>query len=460
MQEEMPFESELVTRIGWLIRLRWIAVIGTSAVVVGASILLPGQLQTWPLLAVTAVIAVYNVLFELDLRSVRLGPAGRERLRQATVLASLQIVLDLLALAILLHFSGGLENPMGIFFVFHVIIACILLRRGIAFAMTGLAVVLVSGLAIVGYVGVLPHYHLSLVSGDLYRAPVALAAYTVTIDLVLVIVAFLTSSISARLRQRDALLLQSNASCRLRSEELAQLNSELQRVDAERTRFVVLVTHELRAPIATIHSALELVRGGYTTPAETEEMLDRAQRRTTELLALIRDLLDLSRIREAGRAAGSEHAVAPLQLDSLLRETAEFMGPEIARHDLSLEIEVPEHLAQVRIPADQAKLVWTNLLSNAVKYNRPGGVIRVSLGQDASHVIGRVSDTGIGIAADDLTHVFDEFFRASNAKLASPHGSGVGMATVRRVLESWGGQISVESELGKGTVFRFVLPLA
>lgn len=130
MQEEMPFESELVTRIGWLIRLRWIAVIGTSAVVVGASILLPGQLQTWPLLAVTAVIAVYNVLLELDLRSVRLGPAGRERLRQATVLASLQIVLDLLALAILLHFSGGLENPMGIFFVFHVIIACILLRRG------------------------------------------------------------------------------------------------------------------------------------------------------------------------------------------------------------------------------------------------------------------------------------------------------------------------------------------
>ena len=460
MQEEMPFESELVTRIGWLIRLRWIAVMGTSAVVVGASILLPGQLQTWPLLATTAAIAVYNVLLDLDLRSVRLGPAGEERLRQATVLASLQIALDLLALATLLHFSGGLENPMGMFFVFHVIIACILLRRGIAFAMTGLAVALVSGLAIVGYAGVLPHYHLSLVSGDLYRAPVALAAYAVTIELVLVIVAFLTSSISARLRQRDALLLQSNASCRLRSDELAQLNAELQRVDAERTRFVVLVTHELRAPIATIHSALELVRGGYTTPAETEEMLDRAQRRTTELLALIRDLLDLSRIREAGRAGGSEHAVAPLQLDSLLRETAEFMGPEIARHDLSLEIEVPEHLALVRIPGDQAKLVWTNLLSNAVKYNRPGGVIRVSLGQDAIHLTGEVSDTGIGIAADDLPHVFDEFFRASNAKLASAHGSGVGMATVRRVLENWGGQISVESELGKGTVFRFVLPMA
>ncbi|HNS51409.1 MAG TPA: HAMP domain-containing sensor histidine kinase [Anaerolineae bacterium] len=458
MEEEMPFESELVTRIAWLIRLRWIAVIGTGSAIGLAAHLLPGELETGSLLVLSAAIAVYNLLFAVNLRSVRLGPAGKERLRQATTLASLQIVLDLLALAVLVHFSGGLENPMVMFFTFHVIIACILLRRAVAFVMTGLAVALVSGLAILEHAGLVRHYHLSVVPGDMYRTPLALIGCTLTIDMVLVIAAFLTSSITARLRQRDALLLQSRASCLLRSEELSLLNAELQRVDAERTRFIVLVTHELRAPVATIHSALELVRGGYTTSEETEEMLGRAQRRASELLALIRDLLDLSRVREAVSAGGLESSVAPLQLASLLRETADFMGPEIARHGLTLDLSVPEYLGEVRIPADQARLIWTNLLSNAVKYSRPGGVIQIALSQDASSVVGRVSDTGIGIASDDLPHVFDEFFRASNAKLASPHGSGVGMATVRRIVENWGGRIDVESELGKGTMFRFSLP--
>jgi signal transduction histidine kinase len=459
-EDQMPFESELVTRIGWLIRLRWIAVGGTAVVIGAAAVWLPGQLQLRSLLAVTVAIAIYNVLLVLNLRSVRLSQAGTERFRQATVLASIQIVLDLLALAILVHFSGGVENPMVLFFIFHVIIACILLRRSLSFAMTGLAILLVSGLAALEYAGLVPHYHLAVVAGEMNGDPIYLLAYAMTIALTLVIVAFLVTTIAARLRERDEMLLESNASCRLRSDELAGLNAALQRVDAERTRFVVLVTHELRAPIATIHSALELVRGGYTTPAETEDMLDRAQRRASELLDLIRDLLDLSRIRESAQGGKPERAIAPLQLANVLHEVVEFVEPEVARHNLTLETEVAADLAEVRIPADQAKLVWTNLLSNAIKYNRPGGLVRVVLSQDAGHLLGSVSDTGIGIAADDLPHVFEEFFRASNAKLVSAHGSGVGMATVRRVVENWGGEVAVESELGKGTTFRFSLPRA
>ena len=460
MEDHMPFESELISRIGWLIRLRWIAVSGTAASIGVAALWLPGALQMGLLLAVTVVIAVYNLLFYLNVRALRLGPSGSARLRHATALACAQIGLDLVALATLIHFSGGVENPMVLFFVFHVIIASILLRRAVSFLMAALAILLIACLAVLEYFGILAHYHLPVVPAELYRDSGFLLAYGTTISLTLAIVAWLTTSITNRLRERDQMLFESNTSCQIRSRELADLNAQLQRMDAERTRFMVLVTHELRAPIATIHSSLELVRGGYTSPEETKDMLGRAQKRAWELLDLIRDLLDLSRLRDVAQAGQSVQAVAPIQMADMLREVVEFVEPEVARNNLSLAVEASPDVASVRIPADQAKLVWTNLLSNAIKYNRPGGSVRVVLRQDAGHVLGMVSDTGIGIAPGDLPHIFDEFFRADNAKLLSAHGSGVGLAIVRRIIESWGGHITVESELGKGTTFRFELPRA
>jgi signal transduction histidine kinase len=460
MEDHMPFESELISRIGWLIQLRWIAVAGTAAAIGVGTLWLPGVLQVGLLLAVTVVIAVYNLLFYLNLRTLRLGPSGTARLRHATALACAQIVLDLVALATLVHFSGGVENPMVLFFVFHVIIASILLPRSVSFLMAGLAVLLIACLAVLEYSGLLAHYHLPVVPAALYQDLRFLLAYGTTISLTLGIVAWLTTSITNRLRERDQMLFESNSSCQIRSQELVDLNAQLQRMDAERTRFMVLVTHELRAPIATIYSALELVHGGYTSPEETKDMLGRAQKRASELLDLIRDLLDLSRLRDMTQAGKSVQAVAPIQMADTLREVVEFVEPEVARNSLYLEVEVSPDLASVRIPTDQAKLVWTNLLSNAIKYNRPGGSVRVILRQDADHVLGMVRDTGIGIAPDDLPHIFDEFFRAGNAKLLSAHGSGVGLAIVRRIIESWGGHVTVESELGKGTTFHFELPCA
>jgi signal transduction histidine kinase len=117
-------------------------------------------------------------------------------------------------------------------------------------------------------------------------------------------------------------------------------------------------------------------------------------------------------------------------------------------------------LAPVRALPDHLKLVWTNLLSNAIKYGNEGGQVRVSLSQDGQKLFGVVQDTGIGIEPKDLPHVFDEFFRAGNARQVSKHGTGVGLATVKRTIETWDGSIWVESEVGQGSTFTFVLPRA
>jgi signal transduction histidine kinase len=454
---QSSFETELIARIGWLIQLRWLAVVGTAAAVGAAALWFHGELATGLLLAVTGTLAVYNLLLYLNLRSLRAGPSGAVRLRNATTLASIQIVLDLVVLAALIHFAGGVESPLALFFVFHVIIASILLERRMSYLTAALAALLYGGVALLEYAGVAHHYHLPYLPGEYFQEVPYLLISVGLLALTLVLVAYLTSSISMRLRERDRELLQSNVACELRSHDLSDLNEQLRRMDAERTRFMLLVTHELRAPISTIYSSLELVRAGYTSPQETQDMLLRAQNRASDLLELIGDLLNLSKIREQ---VPRREAVAPIQLGDILRDVVEFVGADARRSNVSLDVDIPPDLAPVRAPPDQMKLVWTNLLSNAIKYNQPGGSVHASLRQDAAHVIGVVRDTGIGIPGADLPHMFEQFYRADNAKLVSPHGTGVGLALVRRIVENWGGTIQVESEPGQGTAFTFTLPQA
>jgi signal transduction histidine kinase len=457
VEEHHPFESELIARIGWLIRLRWLAILGMALFLGLATLWLPDVLPLTSLLLVIALIALYNLLFFLYLQSLRSGPSGAVRLKHATLFAYVQIALDLVALAAVLHFAGGVENPMAVFFVFHVIIASILLSRSVSFLMAGLASLLFVAVAGLEYAGVLPHYHFPIFDAELYQQPRYLVVSTATMTLTLFLVTYLSTSITVQLRARDRDLLQSNLTCQIRSAELEVLNEQLQQIDKERTRFIVMVTHELRAPINTVYSALELALSDYAPREKVDEILARAQRRVTELLDLIGDLLDLAKVRQQ---AGQQIQVAPIQLAGVLQDVVDFVRIETEEKNLTLELDVADGLASVRILPDQAKLLWTNLLSNAIKYTGFGGKIRVSLGQDETHVTGVVCDTGIGISQEDLPHVFDEFFRAENARSVSPHGTGVGMAVVRRVIENWGGKIWVESTLGVGTTFTFVLPRA
>jgi signal transduction histidine kinase len=457
LDDHLPFESELIDRLAWLVRLRWLAVVGAGLVTAAGAFFFAGELALGPLLAIIGTIAGYNLLFVFYLRALTLGQASQLRLRQATSFAQAQILVDLVALAALIHFSGGVENPLAFFFVFHVIIASILLRRAVSYLVAGLATLFLVAIAGLEQAGLLRHYHLPLLSAKLYQDPAYVLFFVGTVAFTLFLVAYLATSIAAKLRERDGALFESHMTCQARSAELEALNEQLRRVDAERTRLTMLVTHELRAPISIIYSALDLALGGYATPEKTHEILGRAQKRAGELLDLISDLLDLTRLREPKTR---QQPAAPIQIDSLLEEVVAFVRPEAEEKGLSLLLEIAPGLPPVRVPADQAKLVWTNLLSNAIKYSERGDRIRASLRQQGSRVVGEVSDTGIGIAPEDLPRIFDEFFRASNARAMSQLGTGVGLSIVQRIVESHGGEIQVESELGQGTTFRFALPQA
>ncbi len=458
MEGGIPFETELIERIGWLIRLRWLAVVGTAVAVALGWLIYRGALPVGPLLGTVLAIALYNGQFSFYAHALRSSQAGIVRLRQASRFASLQIVLDLLALAVLLHFSGGVENPMALFFVFHTIIASILLSQRVSFVMATLGAVLFAAVAGSEYAGLLPHYHLPVLKGiEFYRAGGYVLTVVGVMALTLGLVAYMTSSISVRLRERDRELVQSHQAILAKSLELQAANERLRRVDAERTRFITLVTHELRAPINTIYTCVELALTGSVSPETVRDMLERVKRRAAELSELIGDLLRLARAREE---ASRDEEVGIIQPAEVLQSVVQLMRTEAYSKDLFLSVDIDPDLPPVRANPDRLKLVWTNLLSNAIKYTEPGGIVAVALKHTPDQVVGTVRDTGIGIAPEDQQRIFEEFYRADNARALCPTGTGVGLAIVRRIIENWGGRVWVESELGLGSKFTFVLPRA
>lgn len=457
MESRIPVETELIERIAWLISLRWLAILGTGAVLIVASLLYPGKLAQLPLAIVTLVIALYNAQFYFYARALEQSHAGAARLQHTTRFAIVQIVLDLLALATLIHFSGGVENPMAVFFVFHTIIASILLPRGISFLMATIAALLYAAIAGFEYAGILPHYHLPFLEDlELHRVVPFLLVQATVLTLTLWLVAYLTSSISIKLRDRDRELVQSHEVILAKSRALEGVIERLRRIDAERTRFLMFVTHELRAPINTIHTCSELALAS-ASPETVRDILTRIKRRTADLSELISDLLRLARAREE---ESHDAALGLVDTAAVLQSVVELMRAEAHSKDLFLSMDIDSDLAPVRANPDRLKLVWTNLLSNAIKYTEPGGIIGVALKQTSEHVVGTVRDTGIGIPPEDHPRVFEEFFRAENARTLSHVGTGVGLAIVQRLIENWGGRIWVESELGLGSKFSFELPRA
>ncbi|MFN2225597.1 MAG: sensor histidine kinase, partial [Anaerolineae bacterium] len=277
------------------------------------------------------------------------------------------------------------------------------------------------------------------------------------VTLTLWLAAYMTSSISIALRARDRELLARHQAIQDKSRELEMVNLRLRRIDAERTRFLTLVTHELRAPINTIHTCVELALSDYASPEKQREILQRVQSRTAELSELIGDLLRLARTREE---AGRDEGISLVAAAEVLQGVVPLMRAEAEKKDLFLSVDVDPGLAPVRAHPDRLKLIWTNLLSNAIKYTEPGGIVAVALKQTPDHLVCTVRDTGIGIPPEDRDRVFEEFYRAENARALSPVGTGVGLAIVRRLVENWEGEIAVESELGLGTKFTITLPRA
>jgi signal transduction histidine kinase len=259
----------------------------------------------------------------------------------------------------------------------------------------------------------------------------------------------------------DATFLSAMASEGSIAIENAMAYRELGRLEEMKSRFVLTVTHELRSPVGVIRSLLQTLRDGYAGElgAGQRDLLERALHRADYLQVLITDLLDLA----AGKnefSLGTEEPV-PVRLDGIVRQVVErFEAPARERH-VGLELRQRQgEGATIVATTDAVDRILNNLISNAVKYTPAGGRVTVSLNVEGGTARLEVADTGIGIPEDSLKHLYEEFYRAPNAKAEVKEGTGLGLAIARDLVIHYGGQIAVQSQVGQGTTFVLTFPLA
>jgi len=454
--EPAPVVVELAASLHWFLSLRWLAVTAVVAATFVASRFLGVSLPVLSILSVAASIALYNLVL-IWLSRLTDAQSGAPLVKPAR-LAHLQISLDLAALAVLLHFSGGVENPFSFFYVFHVVIAGIFLSQlpSIAYALA--ATGLFSSVAVTEALGIIPHYHLEgFADPSLYRQGPYIGAIVLGFALTLLVCAYLTSSIGQHLQSREKELAWTKAKLQEQAVMLQEVNTKLEKAIHARTAPAATVAHELRAPLAAIQGLLDLILQGYAARSEvsSEEIVRMARDSAAGLIGLVNDLLYLSHVKDVGALLQSED----VKLQDILREVIDLSRGQATLKNISLELSIVEPIPVVRGYRDYFRRVVVNLVDNAIKYTGPGGRVAVSLRREGDQLVCTVEDNGIGIASADLTRIFDEFYRAENAKQTQRTGTGLGLPIVKRILELHGGRIEVWSEPGKGSRFTFKLPV-
>ncbi len=227
--------------------------------------------------------------------------------------------------------------------------------------------------------------------------------------------------------------------------------------DRAKSEFVSTVSHELRTPMTSIKGYTDLLHAGAVglINEEQKRFLGIIKSNADRLTALINDLLDISRI-ESGRIRLD---FKPLRIEEIVLEVVNSLKGQFDGKGLELSLDIPSDLGQVNGDHDRVTQILTNLLSNACQYTPSGGKIAVFLSSMDGTIRVDVTDTGIGIAAEDQSKIFDRFWRADHPVVKDSGGTGLGLAIVKMFVEMHGGRIWVDSELGKGSTFTFILPV-
>ncbi|MER3421915.1 MAG: hypothetical protein C4293_00460, partial [Nitrospiraceae bacterium] len=242
-------------------------------------------------------------------------------------------------------------------------------------------------------------------------------------------------------------------------ESVGSMSKRLQELDDMKAEFVSHITHELRSPLTAIHAGTQLLLEEIPGPVtrEQRETLQLMVDSSRQLIDMISSLLDLSKIQ----AGMMEYHITSIDLSRVLETSINKVRLLANREHIRIVVDAPR--GPLWVPADDLRIqqVLDNLLSNAIKFSREGTSIhlKIEVDQKTGTMLVSVSDTGRGIPSESLPYIFDRFYQGSLRANGVASGSGIGLALAKKVVEAHGGKIWAESELGKGTTMKFVLPL-
>jgi signal transduction histidine kinase len=454
--EHLFKNASLVQRAHWLIRLRWVAIAALVIATFFSGRFLHISLAASSLYVLGAILLVYNsILYVVARRVPAKSPqaaqppsagftaeGGGATSRTVERLVAFQISADLLILTTILHFSGGIENPFSFFFVFHMIIASILCSMLQSYLQATLAVLLFGGLVILEAAGRLPHHALAgFAEHSLYASGTYVFGFLFVFSVTLYLVVYMTSSISEMLRRQQ--------------EDTERANAQLREQDHLKNEYVLRVTHDIKGHLAAIQSCLDVLLNGMlgTLNDKQQDFAERARRRTEKCLLFVTALLKLTHMKLSG---GLEMELFSLR--QAIFNALGLAGNRARDKGVTLSHQVDASIEQFQGEAVLIEETITNILYNAVKYTPAGGKVSLEVKDGGDAVTISVADTGIGIPPEAMPHIFEEFYRADNARAIERDGTGLGLAFAKQVVKRHGGRICAQNNPTSGATFTFTLP--
>lgn len=418
----------------WLVNLRWVSSLALSIFIL---VLFLFKLENYPFSALISIVVVLIVSNSFLLFYLKNRDPKYLKTEEYIVLA--QIVVDYLLLTALIHFTGGVDSPFHFFYLFHIIIASVIFERKYpAFIIAGVSVILFSALLMLEYWQIIEHFGNGTKAFNPIDIVFALSVFYVTI--------FASTYIGVTLMMRHK---------KVKNLIFAQ-NEELEKSEKEKMQFFRFVSHELKSPIIAVQSAINVVLDVMDTnlKPKARDMLERGRKRTVQMIEILKDLVSLSYHDDVEKH--EPEMVVPCEH---IPEVVDYYRPSAREKNIQLIETICKQQKGFQLDKFVFEKIITNLISNAVRYTPKGGTVTIKTDLDDNFWYLIISDTGIGIPKEEQKHIFEEFYRARNAKIFESVGTGLGMSIIKRMVEQENGEIFLESEVGKGSTFTVRFPL-
>lgn len=436
--ERFPFLNQLIlhSRIYWSIRLRWAAVLGYLAASLIAKYALHIPLPFGRISLTLGILTLLNFGYYIILKILKEFSFFTELVK-----LSIHILVDLFFLTLLVHFSGGIENPIYLFYLFHVVLSSIIFPGWMPMLFTTVAVLLFTAMVIAEYQGWIIHY--SLYNSNLHQNPVLIAVILIVFFITVYFTAYICMTFMHLFRNTKRII--------------DQQNKKLIETDIQKTRFFQFASHELKSPVIAIKASIDSVLKTFSGSIDEKalNLLSRSSLRAAQMIEIIKELLDLSMNRGLPDFEGKEIVHLKRIIEKIIQQEA--VQAEAKR--LAVTTELADGDCSLQGREDDFERIFRNLINNAIRYTPEGGSIKIRTEGAGSLFVFSVTDSGIGIAEDDLKKIFEEFYRSENARRLVNLGTGLGLSLAKRLLENYNGEIEVDSKLGEGSTFRVKLPL-
>ena len=432
----------------WFIKLRYGAVVLLSLFLISSDFMLGVKFSNQQVFALTAInlsILLYNISFHIYRRKLKTIPGQFNPLH----FSLLQMILDLCALYLLVYFTGTIESPLYMLFIFHMIIGSLILPGSVIYSLAVLIIAAFSSLVILEYSGIIFHHTLTgFLAYPIYSDLNYCIAFCVIFAFSIIVSVLLANKIAHQLYRME--------------QELVESLKKINEAERDKQKYIISVIHEIKSPLAAVHSYLEIVLDKIIGPLneKVEEKLRRAKSRSVEAFGLIDNILKISKLRLLDDIKKED-----VKIDEVIGSLVEKFNDSIKNKNIKIDIiDSRESMKILKADTFLIQMIFSNIIGNAIKYIGEEGKIIITLNDDDNMVEINVSDNGIGIPDSDKEKIFDDFYRASNIKSLGYEGAGLGLSAVKQIVNRHNGKIAVESpsDIGTkekpGSSFKIILP--